>query len=237
MSAKRIPGRVRWRRFAIVMLPAMAIAGLLVGLTAEGAIGASISVSGQEFLVTADELDGTGFQQYPGQVAVDGGGGSKTTVPVIISAIRNATLTNLCQSVSVAGLTLRLTAGGGATPVSASDLVVDAATVSGNARFQNIAIGTDAGRGKFGEQAGNVTITHLRQDTWLTSAGTFTLPGLSLGFGATCLGRRGRPALGRPLFHQFELTRSSDCSDSPAACAGTAGVSVLAFSASAVAVE
>jgi hypothetical protein len=183
----RAAGRVRWRRFAIAVLPALAVAGLLSGLTAEGAIAASISVSGEEFLVTAQQLTGAGFQQYPGQITVDGTDRPTYTVPVVVSAIRHATLTHMCQSVSVAGLTLRLTAGGGAAPVSASDLVVDAATVNGdNARFQDIAIGTDTGTGSFSEQAGDVIISDLRQDTWLTTAGTFTLPDLSLAFGSGC---------------------------------------------------
>jgi len=202
MSAKssrlRPTGRVKWRRFAIVALPAAAIAGVLIGLTAEGAIAASISVSGQEFLVTADQLSGTGFEQFGGQVTSDGTDGSQATQPVIVSAINSATLTNLCQSVSVAGFTLRLTAGGGGSPVSVSNLIVDAGSISGSqAQFHNISIGTDAGTltedpgvtgtsGGFGEQADDVTITDLRQDTWLTTAGTFTLPGLSLSFGSSC---------------------------------------------------
>jgi hypothetical protein len=202
MSAQRIrlrtSGHVQWRRFAIVALPAAAIAGLLIGLTAEGAMAASISVSGQEFLVTADQLSGSGFEQFGGQVTSDGTDGSQSSQPVIVSAISTAKLTNLCQSVSVAGVTLRLTAGGNGSAVSASNLIVDAGSVSGSqAQFHNIAIGVDAGTltedpgvtgssGGFGEQADGVTITGLRQDTWLTTAGTFTLPDLSLSFGGTC---------------------------------------------------
>jgi hypothetical protein len=65
--------------------------------------------------------------------------------------------------------------------------------LSGNASFGNIAIGQDASTlnqdpgnvgaaGGFGEQAATITIDNLRQHTWLTTAGTFTLPGLSLSF-------------------------------------------------------
>lgn len=189
---------MKWRRFALVALPAAAIAGLLIGLTAEGAIAASISVSGQEFLVTAEQLSGSGFEQFGGQVTSDGTDGSTSTQPVIVSAISDAKLTNLCQSVSIAGITLRLTAGGNGDAVSASNLIVDAGSVSGSqAQFHNISIGVDAGTltedpgvsgtsGGFGEQADDVTITDLRQDTWLTTAGTFTLPDLSLSFGSGC---------------------------------------------------
>jgi hypothetical protein len=186
-------GKLRWRRFAIAALPALAIAGILVGMTAEGAIASSISVSGQEFLVTATQLRGSGFEQFGGSVAQ--GNGSQ---PVIVSAINHAKLTNLCQSVSVGPLTLRLTAGNNGTPVSATNLIVDASGQTGSvATFHNITIGQDAGTltkdpgtagasGGFGQQADSITINDLNQHTWLTTAGTFTLPGLSIGFGKSC---------------------------------------------------
>ncbi len=181
-------GKVRWRRFAIVAVPAIAIAGTLVGLTAEGALASSMSVSGQEFTITADQLNGTGFAQFGGALPNSSGG----QTPVIVSAMHNATMTNLCQSVTVLGMTIRLTAGGGSSPVSASNLVVDANDLSGgSAVFSNIQIGQDAGTlggpaGTFGEDADSVTINKLVQHTWYTTAGTFTLPDLSLGFGGSC---------------------------------------------------
>ena len=36
------------------------------------------------------------------------------------------------------------------------------------------------------QQADSITIDNLVQHTWLTTAGTFTLPGLSIGFGGSC---------------------------------------------------
>jgi hypothetical protein len=186
-------GRVKWRRFALVAVPAVIVAGALIGLTAEGAIASSISVSGEQYLITASKLTGTGFEQFGGQVA-----GTSGTQPVIISAIHSATLTNLCQSVSIGPITLHLTAGGGGTPVTAQNLVVDASGQTGSqAVFHNISIGLDAGTlnedpgadgasGGFGQQADSMEIDHLVQHTWLTTAGTFTLPDLSLGFGGSC---------------------------------------------------
>jgi hypothetical protein len=182
-------GKVRWRRFAILMIPAAVVAAALVALTASGSIAASISVSGSAFEVTSVQLRGTGFEQFGSVVAQASG----TQHPVAVSVIRNATLQSLCQSVAVGPFTLVLRAGGGSTPVSASNLVVDADQLSGNATFTNIAIGQDAGTltevpgitgasGGFGEQADGIVINNLRQHTWLTTAGTFTLPGLSLGF-------------------------------------------------------
>jgi hypothetical protein len=61
-------GRVKWRRFALVAVPAVIVAGALIGLTAEGAIASSISVSGEQYLITASKLTGTGFEQFGGQV-------------------------------------------------------------------------------------------------------------------------------------------------------------------------
>jgi hypothetical protein len=187
-------GRVRWKRLAVIIVPAAVIAFALMGLTAKGAIASNISVSGQQFLVTATQLKGTGFEQF-GSSVTGGPGGSQ---PVVESGIGSATLSNLCQSAKMGPVTLRLTAGTGATPVSASNLIVDASSQTGStATFNNITIGQDASTltevpgtagsaGGFGEQASSITIDDLYQHTWMTTAGTFTLPGLSVGFGGTC---------------------------------------------------
>ena len=186
-------GRIRWRRFALIGGPAVAVAAILIAFTANGAIAASISVSGQEFLVTSSQLNGTGFEQFGGQIS-----GAKGTQPVVVSAIHSATLSHLCQQVTVGGVTLTLHAGDGSTPVSADNLIVDASGQSGSeAVFHNITIGQDSGSlgedpgsegqaGGFGQEASSVTIDNLVQHTWLTTAGTFTLPGLTLGFGGSC---------------------------------------------------
>src|SRR5579864_963302 len=87
-SSSSARGKVNWRRFAIVAVPAGVVAGVLVGLTAEGALASSISVSGQEFIITADQLKGTGFAQYGGALPNSKGG----QTPVIVSSIKNATM-------------------------------------------------------------------------------------------------------------------------------------------------
>jgi len=193
VDSSRAQGKVKWRRFAIVAVPGAFVAAALIALTAQGAIASSISVSGEEYLITASKLTGTGFEQYGGTIS--GAAGSQ---PVIISAIHDATLTNLCQTVSVGPITLRLTAGGGSDPVQAQNLIVDASGQTGSeATFHNISIGLDAGTltedpgnagssGGFGQQADSMEIDNLVQHTWLTTAGTFTLPDLSLGFGGSC---------------------------------------------------
>ena len=189
------PGRVRWRRFAVMFVPAAGVTALLLGLTASGALASSFSISGQQFKVSADSLSGTGFQQFG---TLDNTTTSK--IPVAESEIGSADLTNLCQSVATnlgpfGTWTLRITAGQVSTPVHADSLIIDANQLSGTtATFHNINIGQDASKldaitpgsvplgqaGSFGQQASDVSITGLKQTAYTTSAGTFTLPGFSL---------------------------------------------------------
>jgi hypothetical protein len=192
------PGRVRWRRFAVMFVPAAGVTAVLLGLTANGALASSFSISGQQFKVSADQLTGTGFQQFG---TLDNTTSSK--IPVAESEIGSADITNLCQSVATnlgpfGTWTLRITAGQGSTPVHADSLIIDANQLSGStATFHNINIGQDASTlnavsgvptgqaGTFGQQASDVSIANLQQVAYSTSAGTFTLPGFSLSFSAS----------------------------------------------------
>jgi hypothetical protein len=191
------PGKVRWRRFAAVMLPATLAGAVLVTLTAQGVLAAQFAISGIAFTVTADKLDGAGFEQYGAldNTAPDSPNQTDTggQVLVMTSAIHTATLSNLCQSIGLGAVNLILRAGGGTRPVQATNLVVDSDQLSGDAQFTNIAIGQDASTltevpgvtgplGDFGQQADHVTITNLRQDNYATTAASFTLPGLSMSF-------------------------------------------------------
>jgi hypothetical protein len=184
-------GRVRWKRFALVFVPALAVASVLVGATAEGAIGASFVVSGDTFKVSADKLQGQGFVQFGS--LVENKKGQK--IPVAVSGIRHATLTNMCQTVlvdsPVGAVTIKLTAGTGKNPVVAENMIVDASQLQGNAVFTRIQVGRDAGTldavsggvgpsGMFGQQASAVSITGFKQVSWAVNAATFKLPGLKL---------------------------------------------------------
>lgn len=198
-SAPGMRGRVSWRRFAAILLPSLAAAVLLVVLTAQSVIAVSFSISGRPFTVTASQLKGQGFEQFG---VIDHSArklppGNSNEIALTTNAIRSATLTDLCQSVTLAGLTMRITAGTGSTPVTATNLVVDADRLSGNASFTHIQIGRDASTlnevpgisgpvGAFGQQATTVTIDNLRQHAYATTAGTFTLPDFSLSFGGNC---------------------------------------------------
>lgn len=196
-SAAGAQGRVRLRRFAALAVPATLAGGALVVLTAQGVLAAQFSISGMPFTVTADQLNGTGLEQYG---AIDNvADGSPNLADqngqelVFVSAIKQAELTNLCQSVSIGFANLVIRAGAGSTPVEATNLVVDSDSLTGDANFTNLSVDQDASTldevpgvagplGTFGQQADKVSIKNLRQDNWATTASSFTLPGLSIGF-------------------------------------------------------
>src|SRR5947209_14384286 len=136
--APMVRGRTRWRRFAVVTVPAVGLAGAIVFGMANGAIAASFAVSGSSFKVSADTLDGDGFVQYGG-LAVDKAGHQH---PVAVSGIKSATLTNLCQSVvGPGGVTLVIRAGTQkGNPATATDLLIDMSQLTGDATFTNIDI-------------------------------------------------------------------------------------------------
>ena len=192
-------GRVRLRRFAALAIPATVAGGVLVVLTAQGALAAQFAISGMPFTVTATQLTGQGLEQYGGIDNVAPGspnlGDANGQQPVIISAMRSASLTDLCQSVNLGFVNLVIHAGS-SSPVEATTLVTDSDSITGDASFTNLTVDKDAsklnevphvhgGLGTFGQQADVVVIKNLRQDNWATTASTFTLPGMSISFSGT----------------------------------------------------
>ncbi|MFE1176962.1 MULTISPECIES: DUF6230 family protein [Streptomyces] len=189
-------GGTRWKRFAVVMVPSVAATAAIGVALSQGALAASFSVSGQQFKVATDRLDGTGFVQYG---AIDAQKGGKQ-VPVAVSGFSNAKIRNLCQSVVVpvpvfGDVSMKLSAGGGDTPVEAKNLYIDLDQLSADATFNNIDIGVAAGSttkgpgmhkgdkadpGSFAQQADSATLTHVKQTAWATTAGTFKLSGLKM---------------------------------------------------------
>lgn len=190
-------GGVRWRRFTAMMLISGLVGFALVVMTARGVIAVQFSISGMPFTVTATSLNGTGFEQFatldqmvPGSPNEGDTGGQ---LVLVVSAIDRATLTNLCQSIDLGGVHLKITAGSEGNPVTARTLVVDSDVIRGDATFTNINIGQDASTltavpgvtgniGVFGQQADTVVINNLRQNNYATTAATFTLPNLHLRF-------------------------------------------------------
>jgi hypothetical protein len=196
-------GRTNWRRFAVAVAVPTAAAGALVFGMSTGAFAATFAVSGQSFKISADKLDGTGFAQYGDQVKPKEG----DPIPVAVSGIASAKLYNLCQSVKTPGLPITLTIRAGREedkPAQATNLLIGLSELSGDAEFTDINIGQDASTlglggpeahhedaGTFGQEAKHVTITGLRQTAVSTSAGTFTLSGLTMKVNLP--GRDGKP--------------------------------------------
>ncbi|MBP0459360.1 DUF6230 family protein [Streptomyces montanisoli] len=191
-------GRVRLRRAAVMGVPAAAIAATMVVLTAQGALAAQFAISGMPFVVRGDKLTGTGFGQFGGLDQMAPGspnaGDTGGQVLTIVTAIRKADITNLCQSVALGGVYLHITAGADPNnPVHADALTTDSTDIAGKlASFDNIEIGGDASTfdkppvkgplGVFGQQADTVTLNSFRQTNYATTASKFTLPGLHMSF-------------------------------------------------------
>ncbi|MGH3309729.1 MAG: DUF6230 family protein [Streptomyces sp.] len=189
-------GGTRWKRFAVVMVPSVAATAVIGVALSQGALAASFTVSGQQFKISADRLEGKGFVQYG---AVDSTKAGKK--PVAVVGFNEATIKNLCQSVVVpvpafGDVTMKLGAGGNGAPVvEAKKLYVDADQIGANATFKNIDIGVSADSttkgpgpnkgdkyapGSFAQQADSATFTDVKQRAWATTAGTFKLSGLHM---------------------------------------------------------
>ncbi|MGJ4844331.1 DUF6230 family protein [Leifsonia sp. Le1] len=174
-------------RVVLAAVPVAVVSSLLMAGVANGAVPVSFEVSGSQFQISASQLDGTGFSQYAG-VAPDTAGKDHQ---VAIANIKSATLSDLCQSVvtdtPMGKVGLLITAGGGGSPASASDLQIGMTDLKGDSTFGNIRIGVDAstvntaakgGVGDFAQDADTVKIANLQQTAWSTQASVFTLTGM-----------------------------------------------------------
>lgn len=194
MSAARSAlreGRTNWRKTAVVALPAFLAVGAMAAVMAEGALAASFAVSGTSFQVASGKLTSEGLASYV-QVdrSVDGKGH-----PVALLGIGDATLSDICQAAEVktpiGTVVFKLTAGGEAGNVTASNLVIDGEDLVGDARFGTAQIGRDAStldavpgvkgdRGKFGLQAGDISVSRVKSHAWSATGGNFRLKGMKV---------------------------------------------------------
>ncbi|MBO9577451.1 MAG: cholesterol esterase [Microbacteriaceae bacterium] len=174
-------------RILLAAVPAVAAATLVTAGVAQGAVPVSFSISGSQFKLSADSLDGTGFSQYAG-VATDSAGVEHA---VISANIGQAEIVNLCQSVvtetPLGTVGVMITAGGGGAPVTATGLQIGMSDLQGDASFSNIRIGVDGsavstdikgGAGDFAQDSDTIHIDGLRQTAWLTQAAVFELKGM-----------------------------------------------------------
>lgn len=176
-------------RVTLAAVPVGVVVAVLLGGVAQGSVPVSFAVSGSQFQIGASQLEGTGFSQYAG-IATDSEGGEHT---VAIANIKSATLSDLCQSVitetPLGTVGVRIKAGGGGEPATASDLQIGMTGLKGDAEFGNIRIGVDASTvttdakgtaGDFAQDSDTISIANLQQTAWSTQAAVFTLTGMSL---------------------------------------------------------
>lgn len=151
-----VPGRTRWRRVPLVLVPLYATLALALYLGASGSLAVSFAISGTQFDTFADSLscttpDGNGRCFY--QLGVfDVTRQSATPLESQVeSVIPNATIKNLCQSVTVQpplglpAVTVITRAGTDPNrPVTATRLVTDASTTTATqADFTDFKVGQD----------------------------------------------------------------------------------------------
>lgn len=192
-------GRTRWRRFAVILVPSVAVCATLGIAMSQGVLAASFLISGQRFKIATETFTVRGSSLY-GTVDVTKKG---ERVPVLVTGARHARITGLCQSVPfdlpvLGPQTLRLT-GGNDRPAEASNLFIDAPFESaGEADFRNLDVGIAQGAitkgpidpgdrrspvfdpSGFGQQATSVTLTNVHVNAVALSAGTFNIPGLRM---------------------------------------------------------
>lgn len=179
-------------RVLLATVPTVAALAFVGGGVAQGVVPVSMAVSGQQFKIAADRLEGTGFSQYAG-LAVEAD--DTTEHPAAIANISEARLYNLCQSIKTPlGVSLVIHAGTNADrPVEATNLQIGMDNLAGDATFNAIRIGVDAstvttqGKGSakdFAMDADSVLIENLQQVSWSTQAAVFKLTDLSLAINA-----------------------------------------------------
>ncbi|MEU3502203.1 DUF6230 family protein [Streptomyces hundungensis] len=206
----QVRGGTRWKRFALVMVPSVAAtAAIGVGL-AQGALAASFSVSGVDFKVTAEKLDGDNLLQYGSVATGKSLKGETENHPVVVSGFSRAGIDKMCQSVVqpvplLGYVTMKLKAGGD-KQIQAENIYLDVSELSTNAEFTHLDIGVAAGEGKrdkdgnlvtqmqpgadgkipqgsqfgFAQRADKAVLSDVEQRAWATTAGSFKLPGLKL---------------------------------------------------------
>jgi hypothetical protein len=199
--SSQVRGGTRWKRFALVMVPSIAAtAAVGVGL-AQGALAASFSVSGQDFKVTADKLEGYDLIQYGSVSEGHDLAGNKAAHPVTISGFKQAKITNMCQSLvtpvpGLGNITMKLRAGHKGDPAVADNIYLDVADLDTDvSTFKNLDIGVAVGDAShktkpqagtvknpymFSQRADVAVLEGVKQRAWATTAGTFKLSNLKL---------------------------------------------------------
>lgn len=154
-------------------MPTLGLGAVILGGIAHGAIAVSFT-GGNPFTVTAERIDSTGLGIG---VAVP----DATGTPALLTRLPSATLTNLCQSMTVDVPVLGpVTAVLRARTVQASDLVLDMTSVSGSLDADDMLIGPLGGDNGAGYRSGPIVLRDVVIRTGSVSAGSFQVDGLDL---------------------------------------------------------
>jgi hypothetical protein len=198
MQPEHVVGKTRWRRFGAVFGPVFGLVALGLFLIDTGAVAAPVSISGTVFTITADSLNsgGPAPQEFIQTSNVDMVGSTPAAVTTTI--FKNASITNLSQTVCVPtglpGGAANLKVAINADKASASNLVVDGTTLNANSlTLTNFQLGVPYANPRTGgsqpsQTADTAQIAGLNQSALSLSAGTFSLTGVrqSGSFTAKC---------------------------------------------------
>lgn len=187
MSSQTTHGRVSWRRFAALLVPATLVSTLLVGATVQGALATSFSVAGSPFVATASGVAGTGFVNYGKSLPTADG----EQHYVAVNALKEAEIHDFCMAVEAGPITTLMKAGGGGTPVTGDNVAFIVKDFGGHGVMNNIVMGQDAGSlnavpgyvgtaGDFGMQASSITLDGPAMHAREMAAGTISMPGFTM---------------------------------------------------------
>ncbi|WP_030609552.1 DUF6230 family protein [Streptomyces fulvoviolaceus] len=186
-------GATRWRRSSLLLLPSVAAVAAMTVAMAEGALAASIGVSGQQFKVTAAQVDGSQVAGFPASVRSADGKELETIRLGFQSALlKKLCLTQVAHIPLIGDVTLTLKSGG-SEPVAVTDFIADATQVLGEkGKLSDVEVGVDASRltraveggrgpqGRFGLQASALSLQDFETTAQTLTSGSFTLSGLDL---------------------------------------------------------
>lgn len=190
-------GRTYWKRSALMLVPCTLAVGALGIALAQGALAASFAVSGAAFKVSASEVTAQGVSSFPSSV----GGSADDAKPVLLAAVKNGTVSDVCvsvkQKVPLLGEITMLVHSGADKPLAGTDLVVNADALTGaGGKVTGVEAGRDAStltgapgvrgpQGVFGVQAATAVAHDVHSTAYSANGGTLTLEKLEIEFSRT----------------------------------------------------
>ncbi|NUS11892.1 MAG: cholesterol esterase [Streptomyces sp.] len=180
-----------------MLVPCTLAVGALGIALAQGALAASFAVSGAAFKVSASEVTAQGVSSFPSSV----GGSADDAKPVLLAAVKNGTVSDVCvsvkQKVPLLGEITMLVHSGADKPLAGTDLVVNADALTGaGGKVTGVEAGRDAStltgapgvrgpQGVFGVQAATAVAHDVHSTAYSANGGTLTLEKLEIEFSRT----------------------------------------------------